>query len=356
MKSNNINTENRNSQKQQFYVKQVKDYITSKIKKKQSIELQQDYKELKSQLQNSNKIQSFPLLPQKKHSMQILKENLNKNNEEQNEKIEQKNVRYDPQDILVAIASENGTIQIIFEYKGQIAYNLQDPSLKQAPVTCVRWNPDSLIKNMLLSTYSDGKTLYWNVQNQKIVHMFEEKGNDLNTCDFNLDGSKFITGGLDTKVRLYDLETQQCQILQAGICSGHKNRIYASKFSTENILLTAGWDQSVLMWDIRRSWREDKQLQLWDIRQTKKCIDIILDIEKSFIYCCQFSKSDDNYIIAGSSGTNLILLFDRECNNKCVDVLHQNINKGIFSIDWANYRNSASYGTSDGKWGSMEII
>jgi hypothetical protein len=38
------------------------------------------------------------------------------------------------------------------------------------------------------------------------VHIFpEEQNNDLNTCDFTVDGTKFITGGLDGKIRLYDL-------------------------------------------------------------------------------------------------------------------------------------------------------
>ena len=34
------------------------------------------------------------------------------------------------------------------------------------------------------------------------------------------------------------------------------------------------------------SWREDKQIQLWDLRMNKKCTDIVFDSENAFIYCC----------------------------------------------------------------------
>ncbi|EGR33438.1 WD repeat protein [Ichthyophthirius multifiliis] len=153
--------------------------------------------------------------------------------------------------------------------------------------------------------------------------------------------------------------------------------------------MTAGWDQNVLIWDMRTnstqnyiygplicgdaldfknnlvltgSWREDKQLQLWDIRKTSKSINLQWENlgneqdSQSFIYSCQFSKYDDSFIIAGSAGSNQIRLFDRNSNNMCIDALTSNIKKGVFSIDWANKKNYAVYGVSDGTLGYFEAI
>lgn len=48
-------------------------------------------------------------------------------------------------------------------------------------------------------------------------------------------------------------------------------------------------------------------------------------------------------------------LFDRQNNNKCIDALTENINKGVFSLDWSNLKSRVSYGTSDGRWAFAEV-
>ncbi|EAR94338.1 WD40 domain protein (macronuclear) [Tetrahymena thermophila SB210] len=298
-------------------------------------------------------------------------------------------LRYDFDDYFVAVASQDGCVRILFENKGTLAYNLQDFTEKPQPATCVRWCPNqSTIKHGLLATYSNGKCLFWHATSSQVLSRYEEAGNDINTCDFTPDGKHFITGGSDSKVRLYDIGKKNHTVFTSGHCPEHKNRIFASKFMDENSLLTAGWDQSVLIWDTRTkssqgyiygplvcgdaldfknntvltgSWRNEKQLQLWDIRKTNRSTDIVWEnhsddpSHQSFIYSCQFSKTDSNYIMAGSTGTYELRLFDRQNNNRCIDALTENITKGIFSLDWANQKSKVTYGTSDGRWAYGEV-
>ena len=56
------------------------------------------------------------------------------------------------------------------------------------------------------------------------------------------------------------------------------------------------------------------------------------------MYSCCFSKHNDSYIVAGTSGGFEIRLFDRSNNNKCVDVFGGDRDKGVFSLDWAYNR------------------
>ena len=60
------------------------------------------------------------------------------------------------------------------------------------------------LKNSLIATYTNGKIIYWNAAGRSVLYRLEEKDNHLNCCDFSLDGSKFITGGSDCTLRLYD--------------------------------------------------------------------------------------------------------------------------------------------------------
>ncbi|EGR33439.1 WD repeat protein [Ichthyophthirius multifiliis] len=108
-------------------------------------------------------------------------------------------LRYDMCDVYVAIACDDGYIYICLELKKQIAYRLKDTNKNSnQPVTCVRWNPQLIQKDNILSTYSEGKCIYWQCSTQKILKEFTESGNYINTCDISPDGYKFITAGSDS--------------------------------------------------------------------------------------------------------------------------------------------------------------
>ena len=87
--------------------------------------------------------------------------------------------------------------------------------------------------------------------------MEEAKDNSLSAVDYNKIGTTFVTVGTDRKVKFYDNETMKLKHESASFntdFTGHNNRVYACKFSTDdpNLCATGGWDQTVLVHDIRK--------------------------------------------------------------------------------------------------------
>ena len=117
---------------------------------------------------------------------------------------------------------------------------------------------------------------------------------------------------------------------------GPKNRTYCLKFdpNNPNILFSGGWDETLFLWDLRAkkvqqyiygplicgdsidckgnyvlagSWRENNNLQIFDMRNLKDFINIKWDFkEKTKIYSSKFAKFDENIVIAGSSEKTMI--------------------------------------------------
>ena len=203
--------------------------------------------------------------------------------------------------------------------------------------------------------------------------------------DFKNDGKNFVTGGRDGEIRYYDeAKISKFQILKEGNAPTHKNRIYAVKFLQDNphLILSGGWDKVVLLWDMRTgssenylygpmicgdaldysngliltgSWRDEDQLELWDMKMMKKLQiikwqefeDNLINDKKSFVYACQFQKGKGHRIIAGSTGNNEIRVFDVNKNFECVDGL-RDFEQGIFSLDWCNNENDNIFAFAGG--------
>jgi WD40 repeat protein len=123
-----------------------------------------------------------------------------------------------------------------------------------APCTCVRWHPSQARPNSVLATYTTGQILLWRTDLQRVVERWSEHDNNITTCDFNARGEHFVTCGYDATVRVYDVERSGVHgTLRGGSIAAHTNRIYACKFLPQdsNVLLTAGWDRTLLLWDLR---------------------------------------------------------------------------------------------------------
>jgi COMPASS component SWD3 len=201
---------------------------------------------------------------------------------------------------------------------GKTLYTLDPKST--LPTTCVRFRPQkaaSKTRYVLVSGGANGVLQHWHVTSQKCLSTIEEEDdelvlnkdgntttkrhyrNQIFTMEYNHDGTRFATAGKDYKVRLYD-EATKSHILSMSrgfgkMTPGHSNRVFSVKFhpTDENILLSAGWDNTVQIWDTRvegavrnifgphicgdsmdidcdggtiltGSWRPEEQLQTWD--------------------------------------------------------------------------------------------
>ena len=108
------------------------------------------------------------------------------------------------------------------------------------------------------ATNAEGSLLHFHTTSGRLLHKIYDPENQLLTADYKSDGLKFLTGGEDGKVRVYDESTRQLShTLEggAGGLPGHMNRVFCAKFVQEdpNLIVSGGWDKNVKVWDLRTS-------------------------------------------------------------------------------------------------------
>jgi len=161
----------------------------------------------------------------------------------------------------------------------------------------------------------------------------------------------------------------------------HSNRVYSVKFAAghtshiENLVLSAGWDRNLMVWDLRTSaapvksffgvylsgdaldcvgsdvvtasYRPDHQLQLWDLRFTAEPKDVIMPLSGGEFYCCQFSGNRDVnahfdtsrpedracFLAAGGTGSPSLSLLDHKQNDELAVTIND-LPGGVVSLDF----------------------
>lgn len=282
--------------------------------------------------------------------------------------------RYNRLETSVALGCEDGVTKIIDLSTSKKVKLKSDVTVA---VTSVRWNPKR--ENILYQTRANGEVEIWNIATNSKELNFNEAGNFIFCSDFNSDGTFFSTAGQDAQIRVYDAENLGKPINTFSRLSNptHANRIYSLKFydDNKNLIVSGGWDETLILWDIRTpytanfiygplicgdsldlgyleiltgSWRETRQIQIWDMRNLKEKANLEWKVEmvkeKSFIYSCAFEKKAGKFIIAGSSGTNEIRFFENGKKYECLDI-EVGFKKGIYSLDSARLRNQFCYGS-----------
>lgn len=283
-------------------------------------------------------------------------------------------IRYNTPENLVALGCEDGVTRVIEIQNGRI-HKLKSSVV--VPVTSVRWSPRK--DNVLFQTKANGTVEIFSLETNSVVFSFQEEGNFINCSDHNDDGTLFSTAGQDARIRVYDSQKPEkvLHVYSRLANPTHANRIYSLRFHPDNnyLIATGGWDESLILWDIRTphkanfiygplicgdsmdirgndlltgSWRESKQLQIWDIRTLKEKSNIewlqTNNKEKPFIYSCIFEKNYGKYIIAGSSGVNEIRLYENGKKYDCLDS-EVGFKKGIYSLDSSKLKNLFCYGS-----------
>ena len=186
-------------------------------------------------------------------------------------------------------------------------------------------------------------------------------------------------------MKIYDEETRKLEVkltAESSVIPGHTNRVFCGKYNPEdsNIIVTGGWDQKCLVWDLRErnpvrtfsgplicgdgidifedeiltaSWKDKDQLQNWDLGTGKLISTIKWDDgykpspEQTFLYSGMFSKMDGSLILAGGSGSNEARVFDRQMIDKNVCVIYD-LSREVNTVDWGNKFDKFALGGSDG--------
>jgi WD40 repeat protein len=233
--------------------------------------------------------------------------------------------QYSPDGTLVANSCGDASIRVYRVNDAKELYHLKtDDSL---PMTSLRYRPTmagSTTRNVLISGNASGQIHHWHVTSSKTFHAIKEQDNQVFCLDYSADGSRFASGGQDHAIRIYDEATKSLTHEMRGgygrELTGHSNRIFAIKFAAHdpNLLLSGGWDQSILLWDLRAekpvrsmfgpsicgdsldvnskyvltgSYRMDKQLQLWDLGSGEVVCDFHWPTENPvMLYAAKFSK------------------------------------------------------------------
>jgi WD40 repeat protein len=255
---------------------------------------------------------------------------------------------------VVAAGCFNGNIYLRSTGDSHLMYRIQ-AVLRASPITSVRWHPS--IPKTVICTSASGIVSCWHIETAQKLWAIEETGNAINSFDLSPAGQGFVTVGSDAVVRYYNLSTHKkvvelaSKIYTQGTVTGHSSHIFAGAFRDENVIASSGWDDSVLLWDIREgqivrsifgthicgdalcfisggrtmitgSWRDKDQLQFWDVGtgELQKSVSIgqADGTDSLQIYSLSVTR-DGNFVAAAGSGKNCVAFF-RIQDFRCVAV------------------------------------
>jgi len=227
-----------------------------------------------------------------------------------------------PDSKTAACSLRDGRVVTLNSDKGQILKMFDLPrnddvgkaAVEYPACTCIRFRPENEntpSKNVMALGRGD-QLIYLHGTTGKLLSTLDEPGNSILGLDFSSCGSRVATVGEDRVVRLYDdksrrLITSYADSQSAGQGRGHNNTVFSTAFmpGNENILVSAGWDNMMFVWDARQaepaavisgvyacgpdaidvdeggtivsgSWRRDHTLQLWDLRKGQLSTNLIM--------------------------------------------------------------------------------
>lgn len=249
----------------------------------------------------------------------------------------------------------------------------------ELPVMSMKWHP--LATHRLYAACVDGTVRQVDKQKNELTVVASEPDNELTSIDFSADGKNYVTVGKDAHLRIYDSskdllvhkynnqrrDTRLAQIsANAGddltCTTGHYSRAFACRFHPDhkNILLSAGWDNVVKIWDIRQkealpesipgphicgegidargndiltaSWTRENSLQLWDFRTMGllKTLNVpnAANEKGEFMYSAQIC--DNHTVLAVGSGTSSCHVINYETNE---EIARLQLTKAIYALD-----------------------
>jgi WD40 repeat protein len=255
-------------------------------------------------------------------------------------------------------------------------------------------------RGMLIAACSNGNLSLWHLGAQKCLHAVNEKAYNSDrlqleaTADPNQTavvavapvGGKFMTGGKDGVVRIYDENTfAPVELLTKGHMDGinraHKLSVTGAKWVDDNTLVTGGWDDALQIWDVRAghsvraihgpqlggdavdvhpdgrtivtgSARSKQQLQFWDLTSGACVADIPWpheprsenrgDVEFTATTCLGAKFSPDGKFVAAGGDHDFrifdtTMLLDGRHANAVTGELHTGggTKRAVYGVAWA---------------------
>ena len=119
------------------------------------------------------------------------------------------------------------------------------PNSPKDTVSAIRWSPTS---NMFMATSWDKTASIWEVGMNGILPRLSTTGTaPILSCAWMPDGGAAVFGGCDKKVSLWNLSTQQVQVI--GNTDEPVN--FVGVLASKGLIISTSWDQTLRFWDTR---------------------------------------------------------------------------------------------------------
>jgi len=289
-------------------------------------------------------------------------------------------MKWSPDGQYLAVGCADGGVRILRGSDGKLAYRLKTSG--NMPVTSMRWK-SSLSSvgssSCLMTTSASGCIDFWHVQSSKCIYSIQEENQifafDISPTPRGSRGYKFASAGKDKVLRIYDDETKKkiCSLERGYLADqvGHSNRIFALKWKPDdpNILMSGGWDNCVLMWDLRSkncfrsifgphiagqtidiqndiivtgSWRVRDTIKMFEFSTGKEIKNKITWSPSPMIYAASYSPSLEGVIAAGGTGINSMRIINTNNGRKSSSMQLRN-KAGIYCLDWEPKGNTVAF-------------
>ena len=281
-----------------------------------------------------------------------------------------------PDNSSIACALSNGQVSLHSYATGRLSYTLSQSGTDFA-TTSLRFN--KRLPRTFIAISADGFIRGWSTHKGALQWSVQETANQLFALDIGPECDKFATAGIDKKIRIYDYERREVvSVLGADgevdeENPGHTNRIFSLLFKDSSTMFSAGWDDSIYVWDLREgrsvlsmfgahvcsdtldfhgdtlvsgSWRTHDQVQLWDIRNFKQKRVLNWKAERQcLVYATRFHPSGEFVAVGGSGACEVRLL-----NVKTGDVIGQPLkfDSTVYSLCFASEATQMIVGTQKG--------
>ena len=254
-------------------------------------------------------------------------------------------IDYSPDGTLVAYSNVPGKVTVVSAYDGQVKRTLEQ-TYSSAPITGCKFHPSE--ETMLLATSRDGHIFLFDMLKGEVVQTTRHLGSNLAAMTIDSFGETFAIACADGSLRMYDVENLQRTkaLVKMGPRSGGAQvmNVYSLVFHPEdsNVLLAAGWNDRVLLWDVRTgnaersiagphvhgpaldiqndqiltgSARDKKQIEIWDYGTGKKVKDVSVAYPSGYsgpsmlVNAAKYARNGMD-IVAGGAGYTATQVFE----------------------------------------------